>query len=131
MAEIINTKLKSPATMIIFGNSNCGKTELFISMLQNQEATWGRTFDNIYILFTSFQKRYDDLKASVKGVHLISSFDEIPVNMRDCIVVFDDKFLDFQSNKGDKNLIQDIFFRLSHHRQMFIIVIMQSLHNHG
>jgi hypothetical protein len=132
--EIVDTKLKFCTSVVVFGPTNSGKTELILSILHpdKQEAVFGEKIKYIFYIYTIWQKAYDRLLIQTPDVKFIQSFGEIPSDLRDKqVVVWDDVFLKFQTDRKARNEIQDVFFRLSHHRNMINIVIFQSLHGHG
>lgn len=89
---------------IICGPSNCGKTNVIISLLQNQN---GLHFENVYVYAKSlFQPKYVYLKrllSSIKGVGLYmfsSNENIIPLDQvkPNSIFIFDDVICDKQNN---------------------------------
>lgn len=133
--EVVDTRLKIPGCLVIVGASGCGKTMLVASMLnpKNQEAVFGRRINKIYYLYTIWQPTYDRIKEEHPDVQFLQKFSQIPQTTSDepQIVVWDDMFLTFQTDKRAKSQITDVSFRLAHHCNSFNIIIFQCLHGHN
>jgi len=129
---VFDCKLKFPATCLVFGNSNSGKTELIFSLLKNRERVFGQPINHVYFIYTILQERFNEIANEDSTIKFIKDFSEVPDTKQEkTIIVFDDKMNDFMTNKKSKNEILDIFFRQSHHRNFFVFVTMQALFGHG
>jgi energy-coupling factor transporter ATP-binding protein EcfA2 len=132
--DIVDTKLRFSSSCILYGPSGSGKTELLLSILHpdKQETVFGERIKNIFYIFSIWQNAYDRLKLQTPEVKFIQSFSQVPKDLNEKhVVVWDDLQLRFQSDKKAKQEIQDVFFRLAHHRNMLNLVVLQTIHGHG
>lgn len=131
--DVFDATLKIPNTCVVFGSSNCGKTELIVrEILLKQEEVFGFRVEKIYFIYTIYQPIYDVIKEKIPRVQFIKNFKEIPTNNKEPkIAIFDDKILDFQNNPAERKNIFDIFFRLFHHLNIFAIIVLQVIHGHS
>jgi hypothetical protein len=132
--EIVDTRLRFSSSVIIFGPANSGKTELILSILHpdRHESVFGEQIDHIYYIYSIWQPAYDRLRLQNPNLKFIQSFNQVPSELNSKhIVIWDDLFLRFQTDKKARNEIHDVFFRLAHHRNMLNIVVFQSVHGHG
>lgn len=111
---------------IIAGPSNCGKTNLLISLLESEH---GLKFENIYIYSKTLdQEKYEYLKKMLTGIeelgfYTFSSSDKvIPPNEaeKNSIIIFDDVICD----KNQENIKN--YYCLGRHRGMDCFYLTQT-----
>lgn len=134
MDTLIDIKLQVGSSLIVTGPSCSGKTQLVLRCLhpENQEAVFGQKVTKIFFIYSIWQPAYDKLKEQNPEVEFLDNFSQVPPDIREIhVVIFDDMFLKFQTDKKAKQELLDIFFRLCHHKNMFTIALFQALHGHG
>lgn len=111
---------------IIAGPSNCGKTNLLISLLESEH---GLKFENIYIYSKTLdQEKYEYLRKMLTGIkelgfHAFSSSDKvIPPNeaKKNSIIIFDDVICD----KNQENIKN--YYCLGRHRGIDCFYLTQT-----
>lgn len=131
---VYNLKIKNPATIAIFGATGSGKTFFVFEILKNSKLLFENPNcalpENTFIFYKLWTKEYENNK------HLISSnnwFQEKPTRQKiEEIATF--KSLDHGStviiDDYQQNLdadIIDVFSVLSHHLNITVIILLQSL----
>lgn len=110
---------------IICGPSNCGKTNVVISLIENPN---GLCFENIYIFSKSlYQPKYQYLKKILRpikgmGLYMFSNNDSVispELAKRNSIFVFDDVICDKQNNIKE-------YFCMGRHRDIDCFYLSQS-----
>jgi len=133
--DLVDCKFKTPSNLIVSGPTGSGKTRLVMKILdpKNHNALFGQTLEKIYFIYSIWQDNYVELGKLNPNVKFIDSFKKVDKSAGQVptIVVWDDCFLKFQTDKNAKREILDVFYRLSHHRNIFNIVIFQALTQHG
>jgi hypothetical protein len=100
--DIVDTRIKPCSSCVIFGPSEAGKTELVLPIFHSdrQECVFGQKIDKIFYIYSIWQKAYDRLKQQNPDIKFIESFSKVPSDLKEIhIVVWDDMFLTFQTNK--------------------------------
>lgn len=111
---------------IIAGPSNCGKTNLLISLIESEH---GLKFENIYLYSKTLeQSKYKYLKSLLTpiknvGFHMFSSIDKVispHETKKNSIVIFDDVICD-KNQENIRNL-----FCLGRHRNLDVFYLTQT-----
>lgn len=115
--------------MTIGGSSQSGKTQITYNLLLHADEIFEPKPRNLILLYSQYQDIYNKIKTLtnfetitiVEGVNF--DFNEI----NDSIVVIDDHMKEImQSSK-----VQDVFTKLSHHKSITIITLVQNLFPSG
>ena len=125
MSSDHDVRLKWPWRMIISGSSGLGKTHLVSRMISNIDECMDKQPHNIHIFFNHNQPLYDEIKRNSKCPVIFHT--EPPSVDFQCdkggLLIFDD----LQGDKGTVDIIREFFTRRSHHEDLSICYICQSL----
>ena len=124
MNRIYDLTLKHPSRIIVFGPSGSGKTTLVERLLLYSTEIFGHSFQNIiYISGQAFP--------SIEYVNcvLIKKLSELNEDVIDGLNVDQRNLLIFDDNiyLTNDRLMSDIFTKLSHHRNLTVILLLQNL----
>lgn len=123
-------KFQHPFTARFVGPTACGKTSLIVKIIRQKLIS---PFPSriIYFYGSSWQTRSFDLLKSKYNVQFVSGFDETFVtenmNMEPTLIICDDLIIEMKDSEAAANL----FMRGSHHLNISVILIEQSLFPKG
>jgi hypothetical protein len=130
MDDTLQLKLRSGSTMSICGPSRSGKTFLVCEMIKNKHLVFEDSFDTIIFCHGENQPLLDDLRHYDKTIKFTKSLIEADnLVYKRTLMVVDDKILDLVGEQND--LISRLFVEGSHHRDIFVIIILQNLFTKG
>ena len=120
---------KHPTTIQIFGQTRCGKTRLVRRILEEQLIQPFAT--RIIWVYSEWQPDYDMIRERYPGIEFENGwhdgiFDSLTLEQRN-ILVLDDQIGVASSNKS----VSDLFTKLSHHRNLTVIYLVQNVYNQG
>lgn len=126
-----DARIKCPATILLSGPSQSGKTSLVHKMLLNGEKLFsdGRCIQNILYFYKEWQTSYGELKDKMKVefINRLPRSDEIRnktesfKELGGSIVVIDDFMQDLSKDTVE------IFTALSHHLNITVMLLVQNL----
>ena len=122
-------RLKWPYRLLISGSSGLGKTTLVVRMLKNWTHCMDRKPKFIHIFFHHMQDCYNGIEKSADCPVIFHT--EPPSENFQCekgsLILFDD----LQGDKKTTEVIKDFFIRRSHHDDLAVCYICQTLfHKH-
>jgi hypothetical protein len=128
--EVFDCSLNFPGTLVIYGASQSGKSTLVLDILRKKQLVFGsQNIESIYYIYTSYQDKFDNIKNEIPSIKFVSNYTEVPTDVRNSIVIYDDYQLIFQSDPKARLHIIDVFQRLAHHNNLFCICILQTIFN--
>jgi hypothetical protein len=81
-------------------------------------------------VYRSYQAKFDEFaKSDPSLITFLANYKEVPQEIKNSIVVYDDQQIIFQSDSSARLHITDVFQRIAHHRNLFCICILQTIHN--
>lgn len=117
-----------PCTISICGNSASGKTTLTLEILKNVTQLFIPKPKHLIVLYSQYQPLYEEFKSlNFESISLIQGLNLDFESIQDCIVVIDDMMTDIM--KSSK--VQEVFTKISHHREVSIISLTQNLFPSG
>jgi hypothetical protein len=122
----LSLKLPPASTLSICGASRSGKTFLVYNMIKNRHKIFSLPFDTIIYVYGEDQPLLQELRESEKSIIFTKSLEEADslVHLNTLLVV-DDQLLTASTTHNE--LISRLFVEGSHHRQIFVILILQNL----
>jgi hypothetical protein len=128
--EVFDCSLHFPGTLTIYGSSQAGKSTLVLDIIRNSVQVFGdQNIQAIYYIYTSYQEKFDDFKKETPLIQFIPSYTEVPSDLNNAIIVYDDYQLIFQTDTKARLHIIDVFQRLAHHNKLFCVCILQTIFN--
>jgi hypothetical protein len=116
--------------LCVYGSSQAGKSTLVLGIIRRRKEVFNyQNIESIYYVYTSWQSKFDIIKEEVPAIKFVASYTDVPVNLQNSIIVFDDHQLIFQTNAAARLYVTDIFQRKAHHNNLFCICILQTIHN--
>ena len=109
--DIVQCPIHAPFTMVVSGQSGCGKTTFVKSLLENINKLCQQKFEKIIYAFSVQKPMYEDISA-IEGVEMTHGFptDKISeTNTTPTLVILDDMMLD-----ADENTLVKLFTKLRH-----------------
>jgi hypothetical protein len=124
MEEYVEAALKVPASAIISGPSQSGKTNLMLRILIHRKALFTDQFDRIVWSYSHWQPMYDKIKRQVPCVEWVSGlppslYESFNPQCKTLLVVDD-------SMGASEDLIAKIFTMGSHHLSLSIFYLIQN-----
>lgn len=130
MTECGGFKFKVPFTMIISGSTGGGKSEFLLKMIENSHTLFDKPLRKIIWAYGISTKKHVELAADdrfilVEGLPDTSLIDEICAMEGDgCLLVMDDLASEL---KKAPELFANLYSRISHHRCISVVTILQNL----
>ena len=125
MSQGHDIRLKWPWRLLISGSSGSGKTHLVSRMISNIDECSDKQPSNIHIFFNHMQEIYNDIKSNSSCPVFFHT--EPPTVDFKCdngsLIIFDD----LQGERETTEIIREFFTRRSHHEDLSICYICQSL----
>jgi predicted ATPase len=127
---IFEPRIRHPSCIQISGSSGAGKSTLTIALLLRGIRAFTIQFKVIIIVYSHYQKLYDELKEKSKAKVVFITLEELNLESllsnyahSDACIVFDDAIT---------TIVDDIRFlqlttRDSHHRSITIIILLQTI----
>lgn len=128
--QVFDATWSLPVSLVCYGASMSGKSTLVLDILNNLPKLFGnQVFEHIYYVYTSYQEKFDKFLKAHPEVKFVPSYKEVPSDIRNSVVIYDDHQLIFQSDSVARLHITDVFQRVAHHQNLFCICILQTIHN--
>jgi len=113
-------KIKHPSSIIVYGASDTGKTELVIRMIEERQRLFTKKIEEILFFYTIWNERY----ASVKDVIFIEGpLTDIPRDNKPRLVICDD----MMTSKASYPKLVSLFVRESHHNNITVILPLNDM----
>jgi hypothetical protein len=113
--EVFDCSLQFPGTLCVYGSSQAGKSTLVLDLIRNKEVVFNYpNIEHVYYVYASYQSKFDQILKTQPNIIFLKSYKEIPCDIRNSIIVFDDHQLIFQSDKASRLYVTDIFQRKAH-----------------
>lgn len=126
-SERFDMRLKHDASMIVSGPTQSGKSTFTVKLLEARKFIFDQPLEHMFWYYGIAQS-YLHNKLRTMNVHLEeglpSNFDRIP---KKSIIVIDDLSSEMKTNKA----VTQLFTRVAHHNQCFVILITQNLFEKG
>jgi hypothetical protein len=128
---VFDAQWQFPGTLCLYGASQAGKSTFMLNLIKSRKTLFGnQPIDHVYYIYTSYQTKFDEfLRDNPSTVTFLPSYTELPSNVTNSIVVYDDHQLVFQSDSAARMHITDVFQRIAHHNNLFCVCILQTIHN--
>ena len=125
----LNFHLKHPTTIYDSGPTRCGKTRLVRRILEEQLIQPFAT--RIILMFSQWQSDYDMIRERYPGIEFETEwrdeiFDSFSPKQRNILVLDDQMGVASLSTS-----VADLFTKVSHHRNLTVIYLMQNVYNQG
>ena len=140
MAKVEFPRFNHPSNIAIYGPSKSGKTYFVKDLILNRDAVFkmqeeGKRFKKIFYfygsvfqpIFQSIQEELGEMIVFNKGFPKQPFENIILPENRPAMVIFDDLETEIQDNESAQNLIT----RGSHHMDLTVVMIMQSIYPRG
>lgn len=124
----LDLRLKSGSSMQIVGPSQSGKTFLALQIAQQRNLVYDKKHCSVVFVYNNYQEKFDLVKENDNNIIFTDNFDELEKLLSKdtfTLVIIDDFLLSLQSNLNE--YITDFFIRRSHHENLSLIVLQQSL----
>lgn len=115
----------TPYSIAKAGSSGSGKTELVYKLLLHADEVFKPKPKNLIVLYSQYQDIYDKVK-SLKNFEKILFHEGVDydfTNISDTLIVVDDQMKEIMQSPK----VQDVFTKLSHHKSITIITLVQNL----
>ena len=123
--------LNSPSTFIISGPSGSGKTDFVYKLIANAKHLFEDPLDKIYYFYSVWQSRFDEIYEGEAVEYLQGLPDYLfleNLNYKSHkLLIIDDQQLEALNSK----LVVDLFTKLSHHKNITVVLILQNLFHQG
>jgi hypothetical protein len=119
------TVFRAPATILVSGPTQSGKTSLLVEILRNAKTMISPPPDRIVYCYSRIQ----DTFSSIPGIELhegLPDADEFDPNLNN-VLIMDDLMEQSESNPD----VQTLFTVDSHHKNITIFLISQNLYSKG
>ena len=121
----MDVRFKTPANFYICGHSQCGKSYLVRSMLNNLDELFYPVPSRTVYCYGEYQPLFDDMLQTIPNISFVQG---IPEDLYDMIcpnslVVIDD--LMSQCSKDER--MSDMFTKCSHHKGVSVMYLTQNL----
>ena len=123
----------SPCTLVLFAGTSAGKTTLVSKILENASWCFEKPVESIYYFGYHHQKTYDKMEDKIPNLKLFYTMPTEAIleplfnPATHDIVVIDDYGAQCASNE----FVESLFLRTSHHCNLTIILLVQSLYFQG
>lgn len=127
----MDTRLRHPFGAIVAGPTCCGKTQFVKRLLENANAMFDGTPQNIIWCYGMHQPAYEEMMATIPSISFVEG---LPYNLEESIdpsirnIVIIDDLMNEVSN--DKRLT-NIFTKGCHHKNLSCIFILQNIFHQG
>lgn len=117
---------ESPSTMIVNGPTQSGKTTWLRKLIDNKKIAFTKDPGPVHYYYGQWQSAYNDMEKIGVKFHegLPASTEEIP---SDSLIVLDD----LQQLAVKSDVVENLFTRGSHHKNLTIIFLTQNLFQQG
>ena len=115
-------RLKLCSTMVIAGPTQCGKTTLVLDMLSKSKTLFSPPPRRIIWYFGEYKPKIEQKVLFRQGIP--SEEDDLQEND---LIIIDDLFLESEKSMHITNL----FSRIAHHKNTFVIFISQNIYQQG
>jgi ABC-type ATPase involved in cell division len=127
--QMFDCSLEFSGTLYVYGSSHAGKSTLVLEIIQRREEMFNyQNIEFIYYVYTSWQSKFNIITDEVPAIKFVASYTDVPVIIQSSIIVFDDHQLIFQTNAAAELYVTDIFQRKVHHKNLFCVSILQTIH---
>ena len=126
MDKEYDLRFQSPFTMQIVGQTSSGKSFFTKRLLENASIMMNPPPDKIYYCYGEWQPMFEEMR-NVEFVHGLSENLVSRENLigHTCLVIDD------LSDEVDEKLIGSLFTKLSHHRNISVIFLLNNLYYRG
>ena len=125
MDQVIDLTLKHPSKILIYGPSNSGKSTFVEKLLLYMKELFDIYFDKIFYIsenyFPKFQYIHGRFINKLKDIN--KEFLDKLDNNQNKLIIIDDKM----HSATNDILISDLFTKLSHHKNITVIMLVQNL----
>lgn len=119
-----------PSTVLVAGPTGCGKTVFVCRVLKERGALVPEP-ERIVWVYSEWQEEYDDLKLQLPEIEFLSGINEDTYASFDRdkrnVLVLDDKM----TESKNAALMEKLFTRGSHHRNVTVFYLVQNLYAKG
>lgn len=121
-----------PANICLYGATQSGKTSFVLRLLQHRDVMFTKNPRRVLYAYGAWQSAYDTLAKSDnvtmhEGVPTRATIDEFSFDKAPTLLILDDLLADIVNNKE----VQHYVTVMSHHNNMSIIMLMQSIFPKG
>lgn len=131
MEHNVCLKLETPYTMVVAGQTGCGKTEFVAKLIRNQSLMHDPPFDRIIIAYGMMQRVYLDLQDTIPNLQLSDGFpndyyqsikSDHNFPTENTLLVLDDLMMELATD----NRLPELFTRMRH-KKLSTILMVQNL----
>lgn len=127
----MDTRLKTPFTLLLGGPTGSGKTTFVQKLLKYQHHVVDAVFEHIVWCYGEFQEGYAAMARDMPHVQLHegipSNIDTMFDRKKNNLIILDD----LMSEAGNDKRITHLFTKGSHHRNLSVILITQNIFFQG
>jgi len=119
--EVYDVHLKHPFTMIVSGPSGAGKSVWVKKLIENSSFACSPPPKKIYYFYTEYQPLFTQMP----GVTFIQGLSENIIEKlgnEPSWIILDD----LMDDVSDSRIVSDLFTKVSHHRDVSVILILQN-----
>ena len=119
--ELYKVYSKHPFTMIISGPSGAGKSVWVKRLIEQSSSVCSPPPKKIFYFYTEYQPLFSDMP----GVTFIQGLSEEMIERlgeEPCWIILDD----LMDDASDSKIVSDLFTKVSHHRDISVILILQN-----
>jgi len=119
--DLYDVHLKHPFTMIISGPSGAGKSVWVKKLIDHSQSACNPPPKKIYYFYTEYQPLF----AEMPDVNFIQGLSESVIEKlgdEPCWIILDD----LMDDASDSRIVSDLFTKVSHHRDISVILILQN-----
>jgi len=107
--------------------SMSGKSTLVLDLIRRYKDIFGNiNVQSVFYVYSSWQPKFDEASLIHPNLFFVSSYKDVPSDLTNSIVVYDDQQIIFQTDTAARTHITDVFQRVAHHSCLFCIVILQT-----
>lgn len=124
--DIVDLRLRVPSNTFIFGPTRSGKTHVTCEMIKQRDKLFDKKFFKVVYLYTYWQNLYEELSKD-EDIIFTTDVEEIDKHTgtgAPILFVWDDQILNIMSSP---RVLQEIITQKSHHMNLALIVLSQSL----
>ena len=126
MEQTFDLRFAAPFTMQVVGGTSSGKSFFTRRLLENASTMIHPPPDKIYYCYGEWQPMFQEMK----GVEFVHGLTESLVS-RENLVGHTCLVIDDLSDEVDEKLIGSLFTKLSHHRRISVIFLLNNLYYRG
>jgi len=123
--ELLDFSIPHPSTISIIAPTGSGKSHLALEIIRRRKEVFSENIENVTFVYSEMQPSFYDLQATDPNVRFTDSLEDIEQIHGPHLVVVDDQ-QDTFSDKAKRDLITRFFIKLSHHRGISVILILQN-----